>query len=210
MKVAYLFLNGEIFGEKEFYRNFISKNKGDIFCADGGANLAYLLNLNALEIWGDLDSIDENVYEYYKNKKTEIKVFPAEKDKTDSELILEYLNEKAYDKIYCIAGLGGKKSHELTNINLCFKYKNIHFLTEQELLFVIDKEYKFENSINKMVSFIIFSDEVKDLSLKGFKYNIENLNIKRGDSRCTSNIITKNSAEIYFKTGKILAVIENS
>lgn len=45
MKKAYIFLNGELLGKKEFYENFISENKGDIFCADGGANIAYSLNL---------------------------------------------------------------------------------------------------------------------------------------------------------------------
>ena len=52
MKIAYIFLNGELLGKKEFYENFISENKGDIFCADGGANIVYSLNLIPLEIWG--------------------------------------------------------------------------------------------------------------------------------------------------------------
>lgn len=209
MRTAYLFLNGEILGEKDFYKNFILKNKADIYCADGGANLAYLLNLKPLEIWGDLDSINKEVYEYYMDKKIKIKIFPAEKDKTDSELLLDYLIQKAYDKIYCIAGLGGKIAHELTNLNLCFKYKNLYFFTQQEILFAIDKKYSFEDLKNKTVSFIIFSDEVKGLNLKGFKYNVENLNLKRGNSRCTSNIIIEDVAEISFKFGKILTVIEN-
>lgn len=209
MKIAYLFLNGELLGKKEFYKNFILKNEGDIFCADGGANLTYMLNLKPLEIWGDLDSIDKEVHKYYKSEEIKIETFPAEKNKTDSELLLDYLSKKAYDRIYCIAGLGGRISHELTNLNLCFKYENLYFLTEDELLFAIDREYRFENLINKTTSFIVFSDEVKALNLKGFKYNLKNLNLKRGDSRCTSNIIIENGAEIFFEAGKILAVIEN-
>ena len=57
MKIAYLFLNGELRGNKNFYLNFIENHKGDIYCADGGANICYELNLIPKEIYGDLDSI---------------------------------------------------------------------------------------------------------------------------------------------------------
>ena len=57
MKRAYLFLNGRLKGSKKFYFDFIKNNSGDIFCADGGANFCYELNLIPEEIWGDLDSI---------------------------------------------------------------------------------------------------------------------------------------------------------
>ena len=41
MKVAYLFFNGQLRGSKKFYSNLIEKQAGDIYCADGGANIAY-------------------------------------------------------------------------------------------------------------------------------------------------------------------------
>ena len=61
MKIAYLFFNGQLRGSKKFYSNLIEKQKGDIYCADGGANIAYQLNLIPKEIYGDLDSIKDEV-----------------------------------------------------------------------------------------------------------------------------------------------------
>ena len=62
--------------------------------------------------------------------------------------------------------------------------------------------------INTKISFVIFSDEVTDVILKGFKYNIENLNIKKGEARCISNVIVENEANLLIKSGYLLCVIK--
>ena len=207
MKIAYLFLNGELRGSKKFYLDFIEKNMGDIYCADGGANICYELGLTPKEIYGDLDSIKNEVKEFYQEKNIKFIKFQVEKDYTDSELILNEIQNK-YNVIYCIAGLGGSIDHELTNINLLDKYSNLIFISQKEKIFKIDSNYKFNNMINTKISFIIFSDKVKGLTLKGFKYNIENLDIKKGEARCISNVIVENEANLLIKSGSLLCVIK--
>lgn len=208
MKIAYIFFNGELFGDINYIKNFFLENKGDIYCADGGANLCYKLNLIPNEIWGDLDSINKNTLDFYNEKNVIIKKYPKEKDFTDSELILNYLKDKMYDKIYCIGAFGGNIDHELTNINLMFIYDNLYFLRENEMLFKIEKEFEFKNLLNTKISFIPFSEEVKILTLTGFKYNVDNINLKKGQSLCMSNIIESNFAKITFEEGKILCVLK--
>ena len=207
MKIAYLFLNGELRGDTKFYLNFIKKQKGDIYCADGGANICYELNLTPKEIYGDLDSIKDEVKKFYQEKDIKFIKFQVEKDYTDSELVLNEIQNK-YNVIYCIAGLGGSIDHELTNINLLDKYSNLIFISQKEKIFKIESNYKFNNMINTKISFIIFSDEVKGLTLKGFKYNIENLDIKKGEARCISNVIVENEANLLIKSGSLLCVIK--
>ena len=209
MEIAYLFLNGELRGNKDFYLDFIKNHKGDIYCADGGANICYELDLIPKEIYGDLDSIRNEVKEFYQEKNVKFIKFKVEKDYTDSELVLNEIKNK-YDVIYCIAGLGGSIDHELTNINLLAQYNNLIFISEKEKIFKVDSDYDFNNIIDTKVSFIIFSDEVKSLSLKGFKYNIENLDIKKGEARCISNIIVKNKANLSIKSGSLLCIIKEN
>ena len=209
MKIAYLFLNGELRGNKNFYLNFIKNHKGDIYCADGGANICYELNLIPNEIYGDLDSIQNEVKKFYQEQNVKFIKFKIEKDYTDSELLLNEIQNK-YDIIYCIAGLGGSIDHELTNINLLDKYSNLIFISEKEKIFKIDSDSKFNDMINTKISFVIFSDEVKALTLKGFKYNIENLDIKKGEARCISNIIIENEANLSIKSGSLLCVIKEN
>ena len=209
MKIAYLFLNGELRGDKNFYLDFIKNHKGDIYCADGGANFCYELTLIPKEIYGDFDSIKNDVKEFYQEKNVNFIKFKVEKDYTDSELLLNEIQNK-YDIIYCIAGLGGNIDHELTNINLLVKYSNLIFISEKEKIFKIDSDSKFNDMINTKISFVIFSDEVKALTLKGFKYNIENMDIKKGEARCISNIIIENEANLSIKSGSLLCVIKEN
>lgn len=208
MKRAYLFLNGRLKGSKKFYFDFIKNNSGDIFCADGGANFCYELNLIPEEIWGDLDSIKDEVKKFYEPKKVKFKKFQKEKDYTDAELILEKIKDE-YNEIFCIAGLGGSLDHELTNINLLEKYDNLIFLTQKEEIFKINKKYKFENCKGGKISFIIFSDEIKKLSLSGFKYEVKDLDLEKGDTRCISNIIINDNAEIKIENGSLLCIKNN-
>ena len=207
MKIAYLFFNGQLRGSKKFYSNLIEKQKGDIYCADGGANIAYQLNLIPKEIYGDLDSIKDEVKDFYAKKNVKFIKFNVEKDYTDSELVLNEI-EKKYDKIYAIAALGGSIDHELTNINLLNRYSNLIFVSQKEKMFKIEKSYNFSNMKNKKVSFIIFSDKVKDLTLKGFKYDVENLDFTKGETRCVSNIIEKTEARLTLKNGALLCVVK--
>ena len=207
MKIAYLFFNGQLKGSKKFYSNLIEKQKGDIYCADGGANIAYQLNLIPKEIYGDLDSIKDEVKDFYAKKNVKFIKFNVEKDYTDSELVLNEI-EKKYDKIYAIAALGGSIDHELTNINLLNRYSNLIFVSQKEKMFKIEKSYNFSNMKNKKVSFIIFSDKVKDLTLKGFKYDVENLDLTKGETRCVSNIIEKTEARLTLKNGALLCVVK--
>ena len=207
MKIAYLFFNGQLRGSKKFYSNLIEKQKGDIYCADGGANIAYQLNLIPKEIYGDLDSIKDEVKDFYAKKNVKFIKFNVEKDYTDSELVLNEI-EKKYDKIYAIATLGGSVDHELTNINLLNRYSNLIFVSQKEKMFKIEKSYNFSNMKNKKVSFIIFSDKVKDLTLKGFKYDVENLDLTKGETRCVSNIIEKTEARVTLKSGALLCVVK--
>lgn len=47
-----------------------------------------------MEIWGDFDSVPENILEKYEKSGVIIKRFPKDKDFTDGELILKYISEK--------------------------------------------------------------------------------------------------------------------
>ena len=161
MKIAYLFFNGQLRGSKKFYSNLIKKTRRKIFTVPMvEQNIAYQLNLIPKEIYGDLDSIKDEVKDFYTKKNVKFIKFNVEKDYTDSELVLNEI-EKKYDKIYAIAALGGSIDHELTNINLLNRYSNLIFVSQKEKIFKIEKSYDFSNMKNKKVSFIIFSDKVE-------------------------------------------------
>lgn len=207
MRRAYVFFNEELLGSKEFYLTLLEGEEGDIYCADGGANLLEKLGIFPREIWGDLDSVSEEILQKYEEVGVGIKRFPKEKDFTDGELVLQYVTEKEYDKIVIIGGLGGRKDHELTNLNLIFKFKNLSFITEQEEIFEIEKDKVILFQKGKTISFVPFSEKVEGLTLKGVKYPLDKYTLHRGDSICMSNIIEEDRCEISFEKGKLLGIL---
>lgn len=207
MKIAYVFFNGELLGSKEYYLKVLNENIGDIYCADGGAYLLEKLDLIPKEIWGDFDSISEDILKKYEEKEVIIKRFPKDKDFTDGELILKYISEKKYDKIIVIGGLGGRKDHELTNLNLMFKFKNLIFVSETEDIFAIENYREFVGEKGKTISFVPFSEKVENLTLKGFKYPLTNYTLHQGESICMSNIAQEDICVVSFDKGKLIGIV---
>lgn len=202
---AYIFLNGQMDLTSKMYRE-LSKD-GHIYCADGGTEHCLKLGLVPREVWGDFDSLSSEKVKELEESGVKLKKFSSEKDFTDGELLLEYVHSKGYNYIYILGGLGGRLDHELTNINLISKYKNVYILSEKELVFFVQKKYTFINNVGKTISFIPFSNSVEDLNLRGFKYPLNNYKLLRGDSRCLSNIILEERAEVELKSGMLLCVI---
>lgn len=209
MKIAYVFFNGQLEGSKEFYTKLINEKKGDIYCADGGANHLEFLNILPLEIWGDLDSVTKEIIEKYRINKVRIKKFPKDKDYTDGELILQHISKLNYDEIIVIGGLGGRIDHLLTNLNLIFKFKNLKFVTEKEKIFSIEKKAELIELKGKTISFVPFSEKVEGLTLEGFKYPLNKYILYQGDSICMSNIAIEDICKVTFDTGKLMGIVLN-
>lgn len=209
MKIAYVFFNGQLEGSKEFYTKLINEKKGDIYCADGGANHLEFLNILPLEIWGDLDSVTKEIIEKYRINKVRIKKFPKDKDYTDGELILQHISKLNYDEIIVIGGLGGRIDHLLTNLNLIFKFKNLKFVTEKEKIFSIEKKAELIELKGKTISFVPFSEKVEGLTLEGFKYPLNKYTLHQGDSICMSNIAIEDICKVTFDTGKLMGIVLN-
>ena len=207
--IAYIFLNGDLLGSTNFYKNFINNNIGDFYCADGGYKHCKALNIFPLEIWGDLDSISDVDIKFLEQKNIIIKKFNKDKDFTDGELILNYVYEKGYDQIIIIGGMGGRFSHTLTNLSLIVKYQNAIFLTESEKIFLVKKSHILENKFGTTISFIPYSSNIISLTLNGFKYPLSCRDIELGSSICMSNIIISNSATITYSKGWLIGIIEN-
>ncbi|MHD0316709.1 thiamine diphosphokinase [Fusobacterium sp. THCT1E2] len=209
MKIAYVFFNGQLKGSKKFYTKLINEKKGDIYCADGGANHLEFLNILPLEIWGDLDSVTKEIIEKYRINKVRIKKFPKDKDYTDGELILQHISKLNYDEIIVIGGLGGRIDHLLTNLNLIFKFKNLKFVTEKEKIFSIEKKAELIELKGKTISFVPFSEKVEGLTLEGFKYPLNKYTLHQGDSICMSNIAIEDICKVTFDTGKLMGIVLN-
>ena len=212
MKRAIIFLNGYLQGNKEFYHNYIAP-QDTIFCADGGARYAYQLNLMPDLILGDLDSLDEEIIEFYKKHEVNFEEFPVEKDKSDTELLLETVINKDYDEIILLAALGKRFDHALANLYLLEGYfkadQELKIVTPNNYLKVIKDKKTIRDKTGQTVSFLPLSKKVEGVLLKGFKYELENGDLVRGQTLGLSNLIQSDAALVEIKEGTLLMIINN-
>ena len=209
-----IFLNGEYKYSQEFMDKLVSEN-AVYFCADGGANFAFKYGKMPEMIIGDLDSIEKKVLEYYKSKNILIKKFPKDKDFTDFELILKEINKISenknfVEKIFVVGGLGKRIDMTLSNLFIMEKYKNLVFLQENEEIFYAEKSFILKNKKEYEFSIIPISEKVEKLTLKGFKFETDKIDVKRESSRLVSNVILENEASVEFESGKLIIVLKNN
>ena len=209
-----IFLNGEYKYSQEFMDRLVSK-EAICFCADGGANFAFQYGKIPEMIIGDLDSIEKKVLEYYKSKNVLIKKFPKDKDFTDFELILKEINKISenknfVEKIFVVGGLGKRIDMTLSNLFTMEKYKNLVFLQENEEIFYAEKSFVLKNKKECEFSIIPISEKVEKLTLKGFKFETDKIDVKRENSRLVSNVILENEASVEFENGKLIIILKNN
>ena len=209
---AVVFLNGEYVYSQEFIDSLFDENTV-LFCADGGANYAYKYRKKPSYIIGDLDSIDNSVLEYFKSQNINIEKYNPEKDYTDFELILQKIDEmekkseSKFAAINILGALGKRIDLTLSNLFLMENYPNIAVLSEDEEIFYKDESFFLNNKKNYGFSIIPLDEMIRNLTLKGFKYEILNLDVERKISRLVSNVIISDECKVTFEKGKMLVIL---
>lgn len=206
MKKALVILNGTVGDEiKEF-----NLEEYSVFCIDGGTNSAFKRNIMPLYIIGDLDSAEKEIIDYYSSKKVKIISFPVDKNESDFELGLRIVAEQGFKEIAIIGGHGGRLDHCMLNLFLALRYFkmgfNIKFYNNNETLEFVCRDTEIRNCVGKTVS-LIAAEECYGVSLKGFKYKLENGNISFGSTLGLSNIVEEEKAEIELAEGILVLII---
>ena len=165
------------------------------------------------KIIGDLDSIEPEILNSYKRLNVEIQKYPVEKDFSDFELILNMIKENTVfndSEVIILGSSGGRTDYIINNLMLLEGTKNVTMITENEEIYYRDEPFVIENREEARVSFISLDDTIMNMTLKGFKYNIENKLIKRNTSQLVSNQVISKKAEVLFDKGKMLVIIEKT
>ena len=169
--------------------------------ADVGAYLLAKCNIKFDLALGDFDSVTTNELVQIKLFAKEILEYPIKKNSTDTYLAVEEALRRGYDDITIYGGIGKRIDHTLANIML-LKLGDITIVTETEVMYVVDPgTYEIDNEYN-FVSFFA-EEDVKQLSLKGFDYELDNYDLNVADPLCVSN---KGKGTISFTEGSLLVI----
>lgn len=180
------------------------KDKGEyIIGVDSGAINLLENNINIDMAIGDFDSINQREKDLIKEKVINTIEYNEIKDYTDTYLAVKEAIKMNPTEIIIYGGIGKRVDHMLANISL-LKLGNIVMQNNNTKMYVLDPgEYSMSGDYDYISFFAI--EDIRNLNLKGFDYQLENYDLLLDDPLCISN---KNNGELSFDTGTMLVVEE--
>ncbi|MBO4495329.1 MAG: thiamine diphosphokinase [Clostridiales bacterium] len=187
-----------------------------IICADSGADALKTVGIIPDVVWGDMDSISEETLSWLKEHHVENRVFPVEKDMTDSELCLRSL-EKG-QKVLFVTSLVGRTDHVMSNLLLVMRLTEEGYDIEVtdgttrvyplfgKQRFVIPAEIV---DASNTVSLIPLDQGARNVSAFGMKYPLSGHDLVWGSSFTVSNEfdMTKEEHGFVMENGAMLLIV---
>ncbi|NYB74449.1 MULTISPECIES: thiamine diphosphokinase [Sedimentibacter] len=182
-----------------------------VICADGGLEKVKRLGLIPNLILGDFDSVNKSVLEDYKSLNIETVTFPSEKDYTDMELAISHAVKVGFKDIILVGASGTRLDHTVANMLLIEKYHkkdiNIRIIDNNNFIQIITDSMIIPFRKNYYVSLIPLSENIEGLTLEGFKYPLNNINVERGSTLCISNEVSEDVGLIKLNKGSAFVFI---
>ena len=205
-KKALIILNGYPL-TKQYLDFFWSKN--DIcICVNGSYQWTSLYGLIPDFVMGDLDSF----FKISTHHKTKILEFP-DQNFTDTEKVFQYLLEKKINYISVIGILGSRLDHVFWNLNLIKhyqkKFKNLDFFTATEkIILSTKKKESFNLPIGSRISFFPFYKNVKNVTTRGLKYELQNKELSLENFVSISNKVIEKQVSLEWSAGELIIFLE--
>ncbi|XP_006655244.1 thiamine pyrophosphokinase 3-like [Oryza brachyantha] len=193
-------------------------------CADGGANRLFdgmpkLFGVDGKDaeeearrrykpdvILGDLDSIRQEVKEYYSDMGTAIVDESHDQDTTDLHKCVAFVTEnlaipnKSNLCILVLGALGGRFDHEMGNINVLHVFPNnrIILLSDDCLIFLLPKTHAHNIHIEHSIEgphcgLVPIGAPSTTTTTNGLRWNLDNDRMNFGGLISTSNIVEEES-----------------
>ncbi len=189
--------------------NAIIETSDYIICADGGSRHAFEMKIKPDLIIGDLDSISKKYIDYYNSIDVKIIKFPSDKDKTDTQICIEYALHFS-NEIILIGATGNRIDHMLANISLLKmgidKGKIIRMIDENNEIYLMDSELTILGEKGEIISLLPISERVEGVTIVGSRYELKKALMEIGNPYGVSNYFIGNEINITIEKGYLLVI----
>lgn len=217
MKRALLISGGHI--NNNYMKSYLEGRHYDIVIAiDGGLEKADGLGIMPTHIVGDFDTVSKEILnKYSRNDKINIKRLIPEKDFTDTQAALSTALDNGCTHIEIAGGTGTRLDHTIANIHILQmalgRCEDAVIVNENNRIRLVNgkRTVKKTDVFGKYISFLPLTEHVKNVSLRGFKYPLDNydFDVKTTLSLGVSNELAKDEAEVEVDEG-VLIMIESA
>jgi len=205
-----LIVGNGILNSNKFYIN-LSKKVDFIIGVDIGAKVLLDAGVKPDLAIGDFDSFEN--FEFFEKAGIRIIKYPIEKDKSDTELAIDFAVENEFTGFLFSSMLGRRIDHTLFNISLLLELykegKDCAIVEENEEIYPISSESRiFKVNTADIVSIFPLDKIVYGVLTEGLKYELQNKDLFYGSTLPLSNVALKNEISISIKKGTALVIIE--
>ncbi|KZL94437.1 thiamine diphosphokinase [Clostridium magnum] len=185
------------------------KDSSFLICADSGGECLYKYNIIPNFLMGDFDSISLEALEFFRaHEKCTIDTYPKDKDFTDTELVLNKAAQLGASEIVFLGCTGTRMDHFMGNMGMLLKCLKLNIKAyikdNNNIIEITDKPIRIKKEKGTTFSLQAYCDKVKDLNIRGAKFELENYDLTLGDPRTVSNEFLNNDVDIDFKSGILL------
>ncbi len=179
-----------------------------IVCADGG--LDHIMKIDKIPdlILGDFDSISDLGIKYIEDNNINIERYSSIKDNTDTELAIKTLIDKGIDKISLIGGSGTRLDHTLANLFLLKKFNKdgitLRMIDDNNIVNYLVDSIEIKKSEGRFISIIPLNYDGIIVSLRGFKYKLNQKHIEYASTLGVSNEIIEDVGLVKLDKGEAL------
>jgi thiamine pyrophosphokinase len=180
---------------------------------DRGTFVLLEAGIHPKHAFGDFDSVSDVEKEAIIRSGIHLNVYLAEKDQTDMEIAFLWAMDQNPEELLLFGATGGRLDHELLNLQLLFnslekKGTSVKVVdSHNEISLYAPGTYRITQDERYFyVSFIAYKEEVSGITLKGFKYPLQNAALQMGSSLCISNELVNKNGTYSFESGIIMMV----
>lgn len=182
-------------------------SEGDfVICADGGLRHAEKMGISPDVIVGDFDSYGTVP------KGENVVVFPCEKDYSDTYMAAMEAEKRGYSELLLLGATGTRLDHVMANLSLLevLRRRGMRAAIKDghNRIFAANNRETIIGEAGTTVSLLPIYP-VKGITLRGFKYPLNNAEIELIDPIWISNELLGGEAEISFESGVLLVNIAN-
>ncbi|KAF2959641.1 MULTISPECIES: thiamine diphosphokinase [unclassified Thermotoga] len=183
------------------YEEFVDVSRCEkIVAVDGGANYLRTRNIVPDLFIGDADSVKEETMEWLKKHGVTLKIFPKEKDEIDLELALREFEE---EKIV-FGWKGDRLDMVLALFYLLKRFKNTTLESSSLTVGYVEGAKTLFAVPGEKWSILPLGGDAEGVTLKGFKYTLENAVMPLTKPYGVSNEAVSDRVTIEVKKGGLI------
>ncbi len=199
-----ILVTGGAYPERKHVERWLSE-AALIVAADSGFDTARALGVEPDLVVGDMDSIG-NRQDIESLPSASVRIYPTDKDYTDTELGLQALADGGADRIIMIGGGGGRVDHFIGILALFDRdsHPALWVLPNAEV-HSVEGRWRMHGAEGEIVSFFPAGTDTCSMVSRGLKWQLDGLVWQKGDAG-VSNVVSDTRIEVDMLSGRLIMV----